>query len=62
MKPKSGWISVKDRLPEDNEVYVVFNGELALLATYRGHGKWMWVLDSYVVQDVTHWIPLPKEK
>lgn len=62
MNQKCGWISVKDRLPEDNEVYVVFNGEIALLATYRGDGKWMWIVDSYVLRDVTHWIPLPGEE
>lgn len=53
----SEWISVKDRLPEREGLYLcwtVFNGE----ACYQIHlwkgGRWYWV------HDVRYWMPLPE--
>lgn len=54
MEPR--WISVKDKLPEDDREYIVFNGNHALIATYWGDGEW--IMDSYAIRDVTHWMPL----
>lgn len=52
-----GWISVKERMPEREGLYLcwtVFNGE----ACYQIHlwkgGRWYWV------HDVRYWMPLPE--
>ena len=67
----SGWISVKDRLPDDSDkiVLVIANGKFGnttlnesfeLACYYKGYG---WVLESYPDMEnvrVTHWMPLPE--
>ncbi|MBQ1295712.1 MAG: DUF551 domain-containing protein [Clostridiales bacterium] len=58
----SGWISVKDRLPEKSGIYLVYgnrgNGKTAIdtadFAVYQGYFS-LWNFD------VTHWMPLPQE-
>ena len=37
------WISVKDRLPEDVETYLVYgrNGYEIVFAVYYGDGEWL---------------------
>ncbi len=67
----SGWISIKDRLPDrdDELVLVIANGKFGnitldeafeLACYYKDDG---WVLESYPDMEnirVTHWMPLPK--
>lgn len=67
----SGWISVKDRLPDDSDkiVLVIANGKFGnttlneafeLACYYKDYG---WVLESYPDMEnvrVTHWMPLPE--
>lgn len=67
----SGWISVKDRLPDDSDkiVLVIANGKFGnitldeafeLACYYKDDG---WVLESYPDMEnvrVTHWMPLPE--
>lgn len=67
----SGWISVKDRLPDDSDkiVLVIANGKFGnitldeafeLACYYKDYG---WVLESYPDMEnvrVTHWMPMPE--
>ena len=53
------WISVKDRLPEENGIYLTFNKK----KQYEFHlfqvGKRMWQ-GVWEEDGVTHWMPLPE--
>ena len=68
----SGWISVKDRLPNCNGIYLVwrphyYGGEIGepVVCYFDGQNTWH---DSYGVDferilhpdDITHWMPLPE--
>lgn len=48
-----GWISVKDRLPENDDEVAIASGSYITTGYYDG--EWHGML-SYV----THWMPLPK--
>lgn len=67
------WISVKDRLPPENETVLVFlnNQEIELMAycKYFGYLKkenepieycWGGYNGAYDIDQVTHWMPLPE--
>lgn len=56
------WISVKDRLPEDDATYLVYgrNWYGIVVAIYYGDGKWLTCDDlTNITRFVTHWMPLP---
>ena len=56
------WISVKDRLPEDVETYLVYgrNGYEIVFAVYYGDGECLTCDDlTNITRFVTHWMPLP---
>ena len=56
------WISVKDRLPEDDATYLVYgrNGYGIVFAVYYGDGEWLtWADLTNITRFVTHWMPLP---
>lgn len=68
---ESGWISVKDRLPEDDDFVAVIvsgspNGNITLkgayeMASYSQDEGWileMWPM--WETPNVTHWMPLPE--
>ena len=66
--PEGGWISVKDRLPEQRigvlvycpEYNNVFAGELN---DYLKKGQWYFFDDEIkhpIKEEVTHWMPMPK--
>ena len=64
VNPFSGWISVKDRLPEHGVPVLVFD-TLANTIELMSWDKIMEVFetdDAYFVQlnDASHWMPLPK--
>ncbi len=52
------WISVEDRLPDDDDSYLVWNGNHIFVAIYWGDGEWMF--DSHATHEVAHWMPLPE--
>lgn len=68
----NGWISVKERLPEEGEDVLVFGQYLNDIAKvlgvrsrYRGDQEWKYTWEGpdewvYRENDVTHWMPLPK--
>ena len=56
------WISVKDRLPEENETVLAYDGDFVEPSVFYGdHG--FYELDKYEADPlcgVTHWMPLPE--
>lgn len=56
------WISVKDRLPEDDAMYLVYGriGYGIMFAIYYGDGEWLTDDLTNITRFVTHWMPLPK--
>ena len=57
--PVQKWISVKDRLPEEEGLYLVavvndHERRYSKTAWYHGHGNW------FLHQKVTHWMLLPE--
>ena len=64
----SEWISVDDRLPEDDEQVLVFARPLKLYPSENGRGLVdtmiclggdLWIHDWERQPKVTHWMPLP---
>jgi len=49
------WIPVTERLPEDEVAVLIYPGSHK---AWRGEGDW-WMRNFRVVQNVTHWQPLP---
>lgn len=56
-----GWISVKDRLPNDDATYLTCGCDGYLLADYAGDGEWESFDLTNVTRYVSYWMPLPKE-
>jgi hypothetical protein len=64
------WISVKDKLPEVDELVLLYNNDEGVFRGYRGnehptHIYWACSpTGSYAgdgsVHDITHWMPLPE--
>jgi len=61
----AGWISVKDRLPDEQGIYLVFREEpygMITIAWYSGHENGWLALDGGFYADgvLTHYMPLPE--
>jgi hypothetical protein len=66
----SEWISVKDRLPEENENVILYDGKEVFCGDlfFGKLGKICWGIQAcdgicyghYNKDEVTHWMPLPK--
>lgn len=56
------WISVKDKLPENDSHYLVFASDTCEVVEciYYGDGEWMTKDLENMTDCVTHWMPLPK--
>lgn len=62
VEPVMKWISVKDRLPEDEyECLVIDKSGYYWIGWFKGDEE-RWVIDGTICGDgyVTHWIPLPE--
>ena len=59
---KSQWISVKDRLPEDNSgLLLVYNSRLKKIGTsYWNEGIWCGGTWPVTSQFITYWMPIPE--
>lgn len=54
------WIKCSDKLPEERDgFFVVTNGYKLFIATY-GEGRWSYEDEGWILDDVTHWMPLPE--
>jgi len=69
MPDYSGWINVKDRLPDPDEHVLVFNNDEGVFRAYRDshneYPSWQcYPIGSYAgdgcVFGITHWMPLPQ--
>ena len=58
IEPKQEWISVKDRLPEQYAVVIVYDGEQVGEAEFNGV-DFGWV-ESEDLAFATHWMPFPE--
>lgn len=56
------WISVKDRLPRNNGMYIVCNNGFVIPAEYATYalGKRSWFGEFSELHKVSHWMPLPE--
>jgi hypothetical protein len=60
VNPSSGWISVKERLPEyDVEVLTFETGNYKVNAVSE-YTQWWWDSNEGFERNPTHWMPLPK--
>ena len=61
----NNWISVKDRLPEDNGPILMWSGRLEHVPTCAaaGYELWNWSTEysphDFRLHEITHWMPLP---
>lgn len=58
-----GWISVKNRLPENDGLYIVcktINGHQIIFEAHWKGNKWLSVVKNNQLDYVTHWQPLPE--
>ena len=62
------WISIKNKLPDNEEIFLVYRGEAKdpeiELGLWNKNKKKFEYYDSecygYKIDDVTHWMPLPE--
>jgi hypothetical protein len=60
------WIPVSERLPEEEQEVLVWNGGGQCLKPWQGHvlceyrnGEWRESQESDLYPGITHWMPLP---
>ena len=54
--PRLGWISIKDRLPTDNNRYLVYTGEHIIISHFYAKSP----EPHFYATEATHWMPLPE--
>ena len=60
-QPNNGWISVKDRLPEKNGDYLIYNTDgIVWPYWYDKEYKEWYDSSGYLTESVTHWMPMPE--
>ena len=52
------WISVADRLPDNNDIYLVYPSDNFYVSFYGAAVEKFAITTLYKI-DVTHWMPLP---
>lgn len=56
----SEWISVKGRLPDYNDEFLVYTENAKMLVCeYLPYANEWWDCDAFVINNITHWMPLP---
>ena len=58
-EPGIGWVSVKDRLPNDTKQKIVFHKRGVSFAYFCGDFWWSSIGRRHRLDTVTHWMPLP---
>lgn len=56
-----GWISIDDRLPEDNVRVLIYVEWNCILIALRRNGEWNGHWENYEDDDVLAWMPLPEQ-
>ena len=58
----SGWISVKDRLPENECIAIGFQQEIIIGYIDKDaiYGGYLAENEQHMLREVTHWMPLPE--
>lgn len=59
VQPEPGWISVKDRLPNDNQRVIVYRPDMSEIDVGDISIQWGWNCKRKKT-DITHWMPLPE--
>lgn len=55
------WISVKDRLPEDDDDVLILSNERIIFVGCYKNGQWIsYSLYAIYANVVTHWMPIPE--
>ena len=52
------WISIKDRLPSEIELVLIWDQDHGITCCMYECGEWLG--DEYHFEKVTHWMPLPE--
>ena len=56
-----GWISVEERLPEEDKDVLAYNGAYMIIAAYATNPtKYWYTITGSVTRTITHWMPLPE--
>jgi hypothetical protein len=57
---EENWINVKDKLPEENTLCLITDGESPNIAAYNnGNFSEPWLITDLNFKIVTHWIEIP---
>ena len=60
MENEDGWISIEDRLPEDNQKALITNNDTIVIAEYLQKEFYVFeIQDTLAIEEITHWMPLP---
>lgn len=54
------WISVKDSLPRNFEEVLAYKNKTIIHAFFDDAEDWYWVNCPRMINNVTHWMPLPE--
>ena len=55
------WISVKDRLPEEDKEVLAYNGAYVFIAAYTTNPtKYWYTISRSAMRTVTYWMPIPE--
>ncbi len=57
---QSGWVSVEDRLPDDDEeAYMVTDGKYVNITVFDWEESCFLKIPNCALVNITHWMPLP---
>lgn len=56
---KNNWISVKYKLPSNEDIVIVFSCEGVDILQFISN-KFYHYIDGFIETDITHWMPLPE--
>ena len=63
LTPPNEWVSVEEKLPEDNTQVVMWSArwKIAEAGIYYNQHFWVYseIGDGYIADNITHWMPLP---
>jgi len=56
-----GWISVEERLPEEDKDVLAYNGAYMIIAAYATNPtKYWYTITGSATLAITHWMPMPE--